>query len=110
MRTYITPGTVRIYGLPGADDNFGVRDNGSGQMWNESRRIGYINYWTGEVTLAQEYVPKVRFWDEVRTLLGLKSAISSNIRYEYKVSDLETTAEAEVSASDSEVPRLRFVS
>ena len=49
VRKYITPGSVRIYGLPGTDHNFGIRDNGSGQMWSETKRVGSINYWTGDV-------------------------------------------------------------
>ena len=39
MRKYIIPGSVRIYGLPGIDDNFGVRDNGAGQMWSETKEL-----------------------------------------------------------------------
>jgi hypothetical protein len=42
MRKYIIPGSVRIYGLPGTDENFGVRDNGAGQMWSETKRVGSI--------------------------------------------------------------------
>jgi hypothetical protein len=66
MRKFIIPGSVRIHGLPGTDDNFGVRDNGAGQVWTETKKVGSINYWTGEVVLAKEYVPKVRFQDELR--------------------------------------------
>jgi hypothetical protein len=88
MRKYITPGSVRIYGLPNTDDNFGVRDNGSGQMWSDAKQVGSINYWTGDVVLAKEYVPKVRLWSELRILLGLKGA-ASNVIYEYEVSNLE---------------------
>jgi hypothetical protein len=89
VRKYITPGSVRIYGLPGTDDDFGVRDNGSGQMWSETKRVGSINYWTGEVVLDREYVPKVRFWNELRVLLGLKSAAQPNVSYKYDVSNLD---------------------
>ena len=89
MRKYITPGSVRIYGLPGTDDNFGLRDNGAGQIWSETRKVGSINYWTGEVVLAKEYVPKVRFWNELRVLLGLKSAAQPNVRYKYQISNLD---------------------
>jgi hypothetical protein len=94
VRKYITPGSVRIYGLPGTDDNFGLRDNGSGQIWSTSKRVGSINYWTGDVVLAKEYVPKVRFWNELRVLLGLKSTALQNVSCEYEVADLdiETTA------------------
>jgi len=95
MRKYITPGSVRIYGLPNTDTNLGIRDNGSGQMWSETKRVGSINYWTGDVVLAKEYVPHVRFWHTVRILLGLGSQ-TLNVRYEYechyKVSFLETRA------------------
>jgi hypothetical protein len=83
-RKYITPGSVRIYGLPNTDNNFGVRDNGAGQMWTDSKRIGSINYWTGDVVVAEEYVPKVRFWHALRILLRLKSE-ELNVRYEYEV-------------------------
>jgi hypothetical protein len=100
VRKYITPGSVRIYGLPGTDDNFGLRDNGAGQMWSESKRVGSINYWTGEVVLAKEYVPKVRFWNELRVLLGLESP-APKVRYKYEVSDLniETRTEPRTTAS-----------
>jgi hypothetical protein len=95
MRKYITPGSVRIFGLPNTDNNFGIRDNGSGQMWSETRRVGSINYWTGDVVLAKEYVPHVRFWHSVRIMLGLGSE-TLNVRYEYechyRVSLLETEA------------------
>jgi hypothetical protein len=89
MRKYIIPGSVRIYGLPGTDNNVGIRDNGSGQMWSETRKVGSINYWTGEVVLAKEHVPKVRFWHELQLLVGLKSA-ESNVTCEYQVSNLES--------------------
>ena len=88
VRKYITPGSVRIYGLPGTSPDFGVRDNGAGQIWSETRKVGSINYWTGEVFLSKEHVPKVRFWDEVLSLLGLKTGELPNVRYEYKVVDL----------------------
>ena len=53
---------MRICGPPGIDDNnLGVRDNGSGQIWSASKRVGSINYWTGEVVLEKKFVPKVRF-------------------------------------------------
>ena len=95
VRKYITPGTVRIYGLPGTDDNFGVRDNGSGQIWSESKRVGSINYWTGDVVLAKELVPKIRFWDELLILLRLKTAALPNVSCKYEVAylDIETRAE-----------------
>ncbi len=99
MRKYIIPGSVRIYGLPGTDSDFGVRDNGSGQMWSETRKVGSINYWTGDVVLAKEYVPQVRFWDELLILLGLKSLEVSNISYEYKVSNLDVEAVTEMPAT-----------
>jgi hypothetical protein len=84
MRKHITPGTVRIYGLPNTDSNFGIRDNGEGQMWSETKKVGSINYWTGDVVLAKEYIPKARgFRDELRSLLGLKSA-EPNVSYEYE--------------------------
>ena len=89
MRKYITPGSVRIYGLPGTDDNFGARDNGAGQMWSETRKVGSINYWTGDVVLAKEYVPKVRFWNELRGLLGLKNAARPSVSYKYEISNLD---------------------
>ena len=100
VRKYITPGSVRIYGLPGTDDNFGIRDNGSGQMWSETKRVGSINYWTGDVVLAKEYVPKVRYWYELLVLLGLKPALP-NVRYKYQISDLniETVTEPRTTAS-----------
>jgi hypothetical protein len=101
MRKYIMPGSVRVYGLPGTDDNFGVRDNGAGQMWTETKKVGSINYWTGEVVLAKEYVPKVRFQDELRVLLGLRSAVQPNVSCEFEVSDLndETVADPCTTAS-----------
>ena len=92
MRKYINPGSVRIYGLPGTGDNFGVRDNGSGQIWSESKRVGSINYWTGDVVLAKELIPKIRLWDELLILLGLKGAALPNVSCEYDVSDLNAEA------------------
>ena len=74
---------MRIQGLPGTDENFGVRDNGAGQMWTETKKVGSINYWTGEVVLAKEYVPKVRFQDELRILLGLRSAVQPKVSCEF---------------------------
>jgi hypothetical protein len=68
MRKFIIPGSVRIQGLPGTDETFGVPDNGAGQMWTETKKVGSINYWTGEVVLAKDYVPKVRFQDEFADL------------------------------------------
>jgi hypothetical protein len=93
MRKHITPGTVRIYGLPNTDSNFGIRDNGEGQMWSETKKVGSINYWTGDVVLAKEYLPKPRgLRDELRSLLGLESAepnVSFEYEYEFKVSLLD---------------------
>lgn len=51
------PGVSWIYGLSGTDDKFGVRDNGAGQIWTETKKVGSINYRTGEVVVAKEYVP-----------------------------------------------------
>jgi hypothetical protein len=95
VKNYITPGSVQIYGLPGTDNNFGVRDNGSGQIWSESKRVGSINYWTGDVVLAKELVPKIRFWDELLILLRLKTAALPNVSCKYEVAylDIETRAE-----------------
>jgi hypothetical protein len=31
------------------DNNFGVRDNGAGQLWSATEKVGSINYWTGSV-------------------------------------------------------------
>jgi hypothetical protein len=102
VRKYITPGSVRIFGLPGIDDNFGVRDNGSGQMWSESKRVGSINYWTGEVVLAREHIPKVRFWSELRGLLGIRGATLPNVSCEYEVSDLDIESRAEAGSTRAE--------
>jgi hypothetical protein len=93
MRKHITPGTVRIYGLPNTDRDFGIRDNGEGQMWSETRKVGSINYWTGDVVLAKEYLPKPRgLRDELLSLLGLESGepnVSFEYEYEFKVSLLD---------------------
>jgi hypothetical protein len=94
MRKYITPGSVQIYGLPGTDNNFGVRDNGSGQIWSESKRVGSINYWTGDVALAKECIPRIRFWVELLVLLGLKSAALPNVSCRYEVSYLDIGTKA----------------
>jgi hypothetical protein len=104
MRKFIIPGSVRIQGLPGTDENFGVRDNGAGQMWTETKRVGSINYWTGEVVLAREYVPKVRFQDELRILLGLKSAAQPKVSCEFEVSDLNVGTVADPCAPASGIP------
>jgi hypothetical protein len=95
QRKYIRPGSVRIYGLPGTDDRFGLRDNGCGQMWSEDRRVGSINYWTGDVVLAKELVPRVRLWDELLTLFKLSRATRPNVRFEFEVSDLELGSQPE---------------
>jgi hypothetical protein len=92
VRKYINPGSVRIYGLPGTDDNFGVRDNGSGQIWSESKRVGSINYWTGDVVLEKKCVPKVRFRDALLVLLRVKGGALPNVSCEYEVSDLNAEA------------------
>ena len=102
VRKYITPGSVRIFGLPGIDDNFGVRDNGSGQMWSESKRVGSINYWTGEVVLAREHIPKVRFWSELRGLLGIRGTALPNVSCEYEVSDLDIESRSKVGSTHAE--------
>jgi hypothetical protein len=86
-KCYITPGSVRIYGLPGTGD-FGARDNGSGQMWTEERRIGSINYWTGDVVLAREFVPKLHFWDELLNLFRLKKTARPNCQFEVSALDV----------------------
>jgi len=86
-RKYIARGSVRIYGLPGTGPSV-VRDDGAGQIWSEAKRIGSINYWIGEIFLSREHVPKFRFWSELLTLLGPKTAESPNVRYEYEVVDL----------------------
>ena len=94
VKNHITPGSVQIYGLPGTDNNFGVRDNGSGQIWSESKRVGSINYWTGDVALAKECIPRIRLWVELLALLGLKSAALPNVSFKYEVSYLHIGAQA----------------
>ena len=69
-----------------------IRDNGSGQIWSASKRIGSINYWTEDVVLEKKFVPKVRFRDILLILLGLKSAALPNVSCEYEVSDLSADA------------------
>jgi hypothetical protein len=96
VRKYITPGSVRIYGLPGTDHNFGIRDNGSGQMWSETQRVGSINYWTGDVVLDQKYVPRVRPWHALLTSLGLKREHQrQQVECEFEVSDLNLAPESQ---------------
>jgi hypothetical protein len=91
-RRHIVPGSVRIFGLPNTDRKFGIRDNGSGQMWSETSYVGWINYWTGDVVLAQKYVPKARLFDRLRVLFGLNDPeedVSMEYECEYKVSLLD---------------------
>lgn len=91
-RRHIIPGSVKIFGLPNTSSNFGIRDNGNGQMWSETKHVGKINYWTGDVVLKQEYVPKVRMFDGLRGLLGLKDLeeeVSMEYECEFKVSLLD---------------------
>jgi hypothetical protein len=91
-RRHIVPGSVKILGLPNTSSNFGIRDNGNGQMWSETKHVGRINYWTGDVVLKQEYVPKVRRFDGLLGLLGMKSPeedVSMEYECEYKVSLLD---------------------
>ncbi len=84
---------MRIYGLPNTDRNFGIRDNGEGQMWSETKKVGSINYWTGDVVLAKEYLPKPKgLRDGLLSLLGLQSEeeeVSFEYEYEFKVSLLD---------------------
>ena len=90
MRKYVTPGSVRIYGLPDTDNSFGVRDNGAGQLWSATEKVGSINYWTGSVVLDKEYLPKVGFWDTLLLLLGQKSLRQlPNVSSEFDVTDLD---------------------
>ena len=94
QRKYIRPSSVRIYGLPGTDDRYGLRDNGCGQMWSEDRRVGSVNYWTGDVILATELVPRIRLWDELLTLFKLRRTMHPNVRFEFEVSDLEVGSQS----------------
>ena len=96
VRKYITPGSVRIYGLPGTDNNFGIRDNGSGQMWSETKKVGSINYWTGNVVLDRKYVPRVRPWDALLNSLGLKREDQQpTVECEFEVSELNPAPESQ---------------
>jgi|SRR5690348_14200762 hypothetical protein len=85
---HITPGSIWITGLPNTDAQDGIRDNGSGQMWSLTTRVGYVNYWTGDVVLDQKYVPRARPWDALLASLGLKSGEAPQITCEFDVSDL----------------------
>lgn len=60
MLKYMTARSVQ--GIPGTDDNFGVRNNSSGQIWSETKKVGS----TGDVVLDKECVPKVRFGDTLQ--------------------------------------------
>ena len=91
MHKYITPRSVRIYGLPVIETSFSVRDNGSGQIWSASKGVGSINYWTGDVVLEKKCVPKVSFLDALLILLGEDAALP-NMSCEYEVSDLNVEA------------------
>ena len=94
VKNYIIPGSVQIYGIPDTDKNFGVRDNGSGQIWSESKRVGSINYWTGDVALLKECIPRIPFWVELLALVGLKSAALPNVSCKYEVSYLDIGTKA----------------
>jgi hypothetical protein len=83
---------VRIYGLPGTGD-FGARDNGSGQIWTEDRRIGSINYWTGDVVIAGEFVPRIHLWDELLNLLRLKKTARPDCQFEVSTMDMSALPE-----------------
>ena len=90
MRKYVTPGSVRIYGLPGTDNSVGVRDNGAGQLWSETEKVGSINYWSGSVVLDKKYLPKVGFWDTLLLSLGQKRLRQlPNVSFEFDVTDLD---------------------
>jgi len=90
MRMYVTPGSVRIYGLPGTDNNFGVRDNGAGQLWTPTEKVGLVNYWSGSMVLDKKYLPKGGFWDTLLLSLGLKSLRQlPNVSFEFDVTDLD---------------------
>jgi hypothetical protein len=81
---------------PNTDDEVGIRDNGSGQMWSSTTRVGYVNYWTGDVVLDQKYVPRVRRWDVLLNSLGLKGGEEPKIKIEceFEVSDLNLEPES----------------
>ena len=90
MRMYVTPGSVRIYGLPGTDNNFGVRDNGAGQLWIPTEKVGLVNYWSGSMVLDKKYLPKGGFWDTLLLSLGLKSLRQlPKVSFEFDVTDLD---------------------
>jgi len=90
MRKYITPGSVRIYGVPGIEGEACLRDNGCGQICSESEKLDSINYWTGEVLLDQKLLPKIGFWDALfMSLLKQKSPEVPEITCEYEVSLLD---------------------
>jgi hypothetical protein len=92
---------VRIYGLPGTDSNFGVRDNSTGQLWSATEKVGSINYWTGSVVLDEKYLPKVGFWDTLLLLLGQKSLRQlPNISSEFAVTDLDEATPMHFSKSN----------
>jgi hypothetical protein len=91
-RRHIVPGSVKIFGLPNTSSHFGIQDNGNGQMWSETKHVGKINYWTGDVVLRQEYVPKARRLNGLFGLLGLKNPedeVCMEFECEYKVSLLD---------------------
>jgi hypothetical protein len=91
-RRHIVPGSVKILGLPNTSSNFGIRDNGNGQMWSETKYVGKINYWTGDVVLKQEYVPKARMFGGLLSLLGVRNPeeeVSMEFECEFKVSLLD---------------------
>lgn len=96
MRRYITPGTVRIYGVTALGDESCLRDNGCGQICSETRRVGSINYWTGEVVLDQKLLPRMNFWDGLMRLFGQRHPEMSEITCEYEVSllDVRTAKQA----------------
>ena len=96
MRRYITPGTVRIYGVTALGDESYLRDNGCGQICSETRRVGSINYWSGEVVLDQKLLPKMNFWDGLMRLFGQRHREMPEITCEYEVSllDVRTAKQA----------------
>ena len=63
-------------------------------MWSEDRRVGSVNYWTGDVILAKELVPRIRLWDELLTLFKLRRTMHPNVRFEFEVSDLEVGSQS----------------
>jgi len=75
-----------------------------GRCGPETRELARSNYWTGDIVLAKELVPRVRLWDELLTVFRLRRATHPSVRVEFGVSDLELGSQPEPPLTELKYP------